>query len=65
MSEPQKTDFESAASGERQGLIAEFKDFLGHNKKYWMIPLIIVALVLGLVLVFTATPLGNFIYPML
>lgn len=42
--------FSREAAGTQPGLVAEFVDFLRHNKKWWLTPIIIVLLlVAGLV----------------
>lgn len=58
-------EFARAAKGERTGLLAEFWDFLKHNKKWWLLPMLIVVALLG-VLVFVATnpAAAPFIYPL-
>lgn len=44
-------------------LIKEFGLFLRHRKKYWLAPIVVVLLLLGLVLVTAANPtLSPFIY---
>ena len=48
---------------ERQGLLAEFKDFIIHNKAWWMTPIIIVLLIMIAVILFAeSTPVLPFIY---
>ena len=44
------------------GLIAEFIDFLQHNKKWWLIPIIVVLLLLGLLVLLSGTGAAPFIY---
>ena len=53
---------ELSASGERQGLVAEFWDFLKYNKKWWLLPVVLVILLLGMLVTLGGTPLGPFIY---
>lgn len=65
MSEDNKND--SPESGlipvERQGLLSEFKDFIVHNKAWWMTPIIIVLLIMIAVILFAeSTPVLPFIY---
>ena len=40
----------------------EFYDFLVHNKKWWLTPIIVVLLVLSLLIALTNTAIGPFIY---
>ena len=45
------------------GIMREFWEFLRHRKKYWLIPIVGLLLLLGLVLVLTAnSALAPFIY---
>ena len=48
----------------KQSLAREFIAFIRQEKKWWMIPLIVVLLIVGAVLVFASTsPWAPFIYP--
>jgi hypothetical protein len=53
-------DFE--ALGSEQGLIAEFWEFLLENKKFWMIPIMLVMIVLGVLIAAGGTAAAPFIY---
>jgi ethanolamine transporter EutH len=47
----------------RPTLIGDFLGFVRHEKKWWMIPLVIVLVVAGLLAIFaTSSPLSPFIY---
>ncbi|NOS99957.1 MAG: hypothetical protein HOP29_04960 [Phycisphaerales bacterium] len=49
----------------KQSIVKEFFLFIRQEKKYWMIPLIVVLLIVGALLVFTASsPLAPFLYPL-
>ena len=49
----------------RQSLVKEFLLFIKHEKKYWMIPLIVVLLIVGALIAFTSSsPLAPFLYPL-
>lgn len=62
MSKKPDNDFEKAA-GEKQGnLVSEFMGFLKHNKKFWLLPLIIVLLLLTGLVVLSSTAAAPFIY---
>lgn len=54
--------FEDANEGEQMGLMAEFVEFLGENKKFWMIPLLISLLALGALIMLGGTTAAPFIY---
>ncbi len=55
-------DFERDAAGRRVGLISEFWSFLKHNKKWWLLPIVIVMFLLGLLVVLGGTAGAPFIY---
>jgi len=44
------------------GLVAEFVEFLLHNKKWWLTPIILILLLVGLLIVLGSTPAAPFIY---
>lgn len=47
------------------GLLGEFVQFLLREKRWWLIPLVIVLLLLGLLLVFAqSSALAPFFYPL-
>ena len=49
----------------KQSLIREFFLFIKHEKKWWLIPLILVLLAVGFVMVFaSSSPLAPFLYPL-
>ena len=49
----------------KQSLAKEFILFIKHEKKWWLIPLIAVILLLGVVVIFaSSSPLAPFIYPL-
>lgn len=57
---PETSEFEKAKS--EKGLVAEFWEFLLQNKKFWMIPIIIVFLILGGLLIAGGSGFAPFIY---
>jgi hypothetical protein len=44
------------------GFLADFWDFLRTSKKWWMLPLLVIFLLLGMVLVLAHTAAAPFIY---
>ena len=60
--EPDKGDFEQEAQLGRTGLVMEFVHFLAHNKKWWLLPIIIVLSLVGLLVVLGGTAAAPFIY---
>jgi hypothetical protein len=62
MSENKKTAFERAQQEQQAGILKEFFLFLKHNKKYWMIPILITLLGLALLILLGGTAVAPFIY---
>jgi hypothetical protein len=58
----QAFEFEKEAARGRVGLLAEFTDFLLHNKKWWLTPIIIVLLAASALIVLGSTGAAPFIY---
>ena len=49
----------------KQSLWREFGAFIVHEKKWWMIPLIAVLLIVGALILFAgSSPLAPFLYPL-
>ena len=55
-------DFAQQAELAPQGILAEFWDFLCHNKKWWLTPIILVLLLVGLLIILGGTAASPFIY---
>jgi len=69
MADEPKSDSNPAARVAEQAerkppsLLREFVDFVLHNKKWWLIPILVVLLLVGLLIVFGASsPLAPWIY---
>jgi hypothetical protein len=63
MAERPANDFETAARDERAPtLLAEFWQFLRHNKKWWLLPILVVLLVFGVLIFLSGTGAAPFIY---
>ena len=64
MTEPSRgNEFEQLAQGERPpSLIGEFWEFLRHNKKWWLLPILLVLLLFGVLIVLSGTGAAPFIY---
>ncbi|MBW3600926.1 MAG: hypothetical protein KY475_27130 [Planctomycetes bacterium] len=58
------SDFAKQAGERQPGVIAEFWDFLIHNKKWWITPIILVLLLVGLLAMASGTAFAPFIYPL-
>ncbi len=49
----------------KQSLWKDFAAFIVHEKKWWMIPLIVVLLIVGALVLFAgSSPLAPFLYPL-
>lgn len=63
MKDPDKNQFSKIANNaEEQSLIRELIDFLKTNKKWWLAPILLVLLSLGLLLLLSGTAAAPFIY---
>jgi len=58
----QARELERQAGQSQRGIVGEFVDFLLHNKKWWLIPIILVLLLLGLLIALGGTGAAPFIY---
>lgn len=45
-----------------QGMVNEFWGLLRHNKKWWLAPIIVVSLILGVLILLFGTPIAPLIY---
>ena len=45
-----------------RGVVNEFWGLLRHNKKWWLVPIIVVSLLVGALLVLLGTPVAPLIY---
>ncbi|MHC4401164.1 MAG: DUF5989 family protein [Planctomycetota bacterium] len=59
----QAEQFEQQADESPPGIFAEFVDFLIHNKKWWLAPIILMILLLGALVVLSSSGVLPFIYP--
>jgi hypothetical protein len=55
-------EFEREALKGRASLGREFIDFLASNKKWWLLPMILCLLLLGLLICFAGTGAAPFVY---
>ena len=57
------SDFEKAATdSQSENLVSEFWAFLAQNKKWWLLPIMIVMLLLGTLILLSGTAAAPFIY---
>jgi hypothetical protein len=55
-------DFCEQAKLASPGLISEFWDFLRHNKKWWLTPIVLVLLLVGALVLLAGSSAAPFIY---
>ena len=54
--------FEEMADEQEMGLVMEFIDFLRYNKKWWLTPIVVVLLMVGVLVMLSSTAAAPFIY---
>lgn len=63
MTEPARSEFEQAeADAGSESLIGEFLGFLAHNKKWWLLPIVVVMVAMAALLYLSGTGGAPFIY---
>lgn len=63
-SQPPVDDFSRQASEAQPSLAAEFLDFLVNNKAWWLTPIILVLMGVGLIVLLSSSAAAPFIYTM-
>ena len=63
MPEP-NNEFEQLSRQKRGSLVTEFIEFLKHNKKWWLLPILIILLGMGLLVLLSSSAIAPFIYPL-
>lgn len=61
--EKTQAEFQTQSEQPAPGIVVEFWDFLCHNKKWWLAPIIIALLLIGLLVFISGSGLAPFIYP--
>ena len=46
----------------RTGIVREFYEFLKHNKKWWLLPILVVLFLFGILIALSGTAAAPFIY---
>ena len=59
---PSERDLEKMAESSEPGIVAEFVEFLRDNKKWWLIPILVVLALFGVVAALSQTAFAPFIY---
>jgi hypothetical protein len=62
MSEKPKSKFADVKPAKEKGVLGEFLGLLMENKKYWMLPIILLLLVFGVLVILSGSSAAPFIY---
>lgn len=62
MQEEGKTAFERQAEERQPGLVSELWDFLKHNKKWWLTPIVLALLLVTALILLSGSAAAPFIY---
>lgn len=60
--EPEQAELDEA--GENVGLLRELVELILHNKKWWLVPVIVVLLVIGVLVALGSSALAPYLYPL-
>jgi hypothetical protein len=59
-----RADLDRLAESSQPSLWAELYDFLKHNKKWWLLPILLMMGLFGILMALSATGVAPFIYTM-
>lgn len=62
MADDKRTEFEKSGEGKDVGLFGEFIGLMKENKKYWLIPLVLILILFGMLIFLGSTAAAPFIY---
>jgi hypothetical protein len=62
MADNEQRDFLAQSTEKRTSFIGDFGAFLKQNKKWWLIPIVVSVVVLGLLVILGGTGVAPFIY---
>ncbi len=62
MPDNKESDFSKQAGERQRGPVAEFFSFVAHNKKWWLTPIVVVLLLVGILAVLGGSGVAPFIY---
>ena len=62
MEKDKRTEFEKSGEEKATSLFREFMEMLKQNKKYWLIPLILILVLFGVIVILGSTAAAPFIY---
>ena len=64
MTDNKNTRLDQLARGKRGSLIGEWLHFLRYNKKWWLLPIAIILLIMGLLVLLSSSAISPFLYPL-
>ena len=59
---PKQNEFEKAGQEKNAGIASDFMAMLKQNKKYWLIPIVLILLLVGVLIILGSTAAAPFIY---
>jgi len=63
MKNPTPNEFEKAAANERHGgILRDLWSFIWDNKKWWLLPIIVMLLIFGVLVVLSGSGFAPFVY---
>jgi hypothetical protein len=62
MPEPEKKTFSELAEEKQRGPLAQFLTFVFQNKKWWLTPIVLILVIVGLLAVLGGSGMAPFIY---
>jgi hypothetical protein len=62
MSDDKKNEFEKATEEESGGFLQDLSGYLKESKKWWLVPLVLIMLLLALLIFLSSTGVAPFIY---
>jgi len=62
MKRPKSQSFAEQSQAGQKGVFAELLDFMLHNKKWWITPILLVLLLMGALVVLGGSGVAPFIY---
>jgi hypothetical protein len=62
MSDQKQSEFEKAGQAQNSSIVSEFMAMLKVNKKYWLLPIVVALLLVGVIVILGSTAAGPFIY---
>jgi len=62
MADDKRSEFEKSGDEKDIGLMGEFIGMMKQNKKYWLIPLIVILLLFGVLIILGSSAAAPFIY---